>query len=208
MTATEPFAPKTTGIVVLAAGSSSRLGQPKQLLEYKGESLLRHSVQAALETALRPVIVVLGSGAVRVRNDVEELPVQVIDNPEWQEGMASSIRCGVKMLMTVNPFAEGLILMVCDQPFVSKTLLDELIATHQNSRKPIVACSYGGSFGPPVFFHSSLFSELLALQGDVGARGVIRRYANEVALVPFDKGSFDVDTNTDYENLKNHEDRN
>lgn len=195
---TKPF-----GIVVLAAGDSSRLGQPKQLLTYKGESLLQHSVKAAIETGMQPIIVVLGSNAGQVQKELEQTPVHVVVNTQWQEGMASSIRCGIDDLLASTPSAEGLILMVCDQPFVDAALLSDLIAAYQKSSKRIVACSYDDTFGPPVFFHQSLFSELLQLQGDVGARGVIRRHANEVAVVPFAKGTIDVDTEADYEKLKN-----
>ena len=201
----ETSSAKTIGIIVLAAGASSRLGKPKQLLLYKGESLLHHSVKAAIETKLQPVIAVLGSNAERVRKEAERTPVHVVINTQWQEGMASSIRCGVNALLESAPSVEGLILMVCDQPFVDAALLREVIAAHLKSGKPIVACSYEDSFGPPVFFHRSLFSELLQLRGDIGARGVIRRHANEVAVVPFAAGTIDVDTEADYEKLKKNQ---
>jgi molybdenum cofactor cytidylyltransferase len=192
-----------TGIILLAAGGSSRLGQPKQLLEFKGKTLLEHSIQAALMSAAQPVVVVLGANADLVKKQLKEKnQVHTVVNTEWQAGMASSIQCGVKAFTDICPFAEGVILMVCDQPFVTPALLNELVEAHKKTGKPIIACSYENTFGPPVFFHHSLFPALLQLKGDVGARGVIRQYADDVDVIPFPQGSVDVDTEADYEKIK------
>jgi molybdenum cofactor cytidylyltransferase len=189
------------GIVLLAAGFSQRLGKPKQLLQYKGKSLLQHSIQAATTSIAQPAIVVLGARAAALKEEVKESTVQVVINDEWQEGMASSIRCGIKALTRSYPAVEGAILMVCDQPYVTATLLNELLTAHQKTGKPIVACSYANTFGPPVFFHHSLFPGLLQLKGDTGARGLIKQYANEVEVIPFPAGTVDIDTEQDYERL-------
>jgi molybdenum cofactor cytidylyltransferase len=123
-------------------------------------------------------------------------------NAEWKEGMAASIRCGLKAFAEISPAAEGVILMVCDQPFVTASILNDLITAHQKTGKPVVACGYEDTFGPPVFFHHSLFEELLQLKGDMGARGVVRQHADAVEVVPFPDGTIDVDTKNDYERLK------
>lgn len=190
------------GIIVLAGGSSSRLGRPKQLLPFHGKTLLQQTVQTALASASHPVIVVLGAEAEMVGSALKEANVKVVMNTDWKEGMASSIRCGVKDLSEISPGAEGVILMVCDQPFVTASLLNDLIAAHQKSGKPVVTCGYDDTFGPPVFFHHSMFKELLQLKGDIGARGVVRQHAHSVEVIPFPEGTFDVDTEKDYEQLK------
>jgi molybdenum cofactor cytidylyltransferase len=190
------------GAVILAAGGSSRLGKPKQLLAYKGKTLLQHVVQTALASVAKPVLVVLGSEAEAMQNATDEKIVQTVFNPDWQEGMASSIRCGIKALSETSPSAKGVVLMVCDQPFVSPALLNELMGAHEKTGKQILACGYGDSFGPPVFFDRSLFDELLRLKGDTGARSIVQRHADAVEVIPFPEGAYDIDTQADYESLK------
>lgn len=199
---TEKTGVTTIGVVVLAAGGSSRLGKPKQLLPYNHKTLLQHAVQTAIACAARPVVVVLGAEADVMQNEVNGDDIQIIVNAEWKEGMASSIRCGIKAFTEIAPAAEGIVLMVCDQPYVTTVLLNELIAAHQKSGKQIVACGYDNTFGPPVFFHQSLFKELLQLKGDIGARNIVRQHADLVEVIPFPEGTFDVDTEADYEQLK------
>lgn len=192
---------ESIGIILLAAGSSSRLGRPKQLLHYHGKTLLQHSLQAAIDSNTKPVIVVLGANAGLIEKELEGQPVQLIINPEWQEGMASSIRCGITELIRVNPAATGVIMMVCDQPSVSAGLLTQLISTHQNTGKPIVTCKYADTLGTPSFFHQNIFPELLQLKGDVGAKSILRHHAHELELISFPGGQFDIDTLSDYENI-------
>lgn len=192
------------GVILLAAGSSSRLGRPKQLLLHGGRTLLQHSLQVACVSAADPVVVVLGAQAEVVRRGIGGADVHVVINGEWQEGIASSIRCGIHAFTGFASDAKGVILMVCDQPFVSALLLNDLIAAYQKTGKPIVACTYENTFGPPVFFHQSLFADLLQLKGDVGARGVVRRYSHAVEIIPFPEGTCDIDTQADYERIKSN----
>ena len=196
-----PVQQSKIGIVLLAAGDSSRLGEPKQLLVHEGESLLQHSLNVATAVQAGPVILVLGAEAAIIRESTDSLSANVVINGDWQEGMASSIRCGIAALQTIDPAAEGVILMVCDQPFVRPALLQELISTQQTTRKLIVASRYAETFGPPVFFHQTLFPELLQLRGDVGARSVIRKHFPDVETIDFAKGTVDVDTKSDYQKL-------
>lgn len=191
-----------TGVIVLAAGASSRLGRPKQLLAFDGKTLLQHALQTAKASSLHPVVLILGAAAETIQNDISDQEIHVTVNEAWQEGMASSIRCGLSAIKKISSAIEGVILMVCDQPFVSGSLLNELVATHQKTGSRVVASSYGETFGPPVFFHQSLFDELLQLTGDVGARSIVKQHANEVEIVPFPKGVFDVDTEAEYARLK------
>lgn len=189
-------------VILLAAGASSRLGRPKQLLAYRNQTLFEYSLQTAIGSQAQSVIVVLGDKAEALRKNIQDGNVHVVVNGEWQEGMASSIRYGIKAMSEIAPDAEGIILMVCDQPFVTSALLNELIETHKKTGKQIVACGYDNTFGPPVFFHQSLFEELLQLKGDIGARGIVRQHTDLVGVVPFPEGTFDIDTEADYERIK------
>lgn len=193
---------KNVGLILLAGGASARLGRPKQLLPYHGQTLLQYSLQAALASRAQPVVVVLGANAGILRNEIHENHIHVVVNAEWQAGMASSIRSGVKVFTDISPAVEGVILMVCDQPYVTSTLLNELITAHQKTGKQIVACGYDNTFGPPVFFHHALFEELLQLKGDMGARSIVRHHTDDVEVIPFPKGTYDIDTEADYERIK------
>lgn len=192
---------KNIGVILLAAGESARLGQPKQLLLYNGITLLQHSLQIAGASGAQPIVVVLGANAETIKREFDCCAAHIAVNPDWHEGIASSIRCGIHALAGINPDAKGTVLMVCDQPYVTSALLNKLMATHQETGKPIVACSYENTFGTPVFFHKNLFPELLQLRGDVGARNIIRQHNCEVEGVLFPRGNIDIDTEVDYKKL-------
>ena len=195
--------PNNIGIIILAAGSSSRLGEPKQLLEHEGKGLLQKAIDAAINADANPVIVVLGANADQISKEINKSKIQVIMNSEWEEGMASSVRVGLNEVLFVSPSTEAVILMVCDQPYISSDLIRDLINTHKQTRNPIVTCNYGEAIGPPALFHRSLFNELMELKGDVGARKIIQKHSDEVATILFTKGKIDIDTKEDYDALKN-----
>ena len=200
-----PYTIEQCAIVILAAGKSSRLGSPKQLLPFKGKSLLRHAASAALQTVMRPVIVVVGANSDVIKKEMEGMKVELVENEEWPEGMASSIRCGLQALPDIAPAADGVIIMVCDQPFVSASLLGELITAQKDRVKKIVACKYTNTIGPPVFFHKSFFPELLELKGDEGAKKIIVQHMDDVATVLFPGGDIDIDTAAEYEALNQNQ---
>lgn len=187
--------------MILAAGSSSRLGRPKQLLPFNGKSLLEHAVDAANDSIAEPVIVVLGANAEKLEKEIIEKKVHIEENKEWQEGMASSVRCGITALMRIAPAADAAIIMVCDQPFVSSELLNELIAHQKNTGKLIVTSQYENAVGPPALFYKTIFPELLKLKGDAGARKIIEQRKGDIATVSFMKGSIDIDTEADYKTI-------
>lgn len=189
------------GIIILAAGSSGRLGKPKQLLPYKNKPLLQYVIDEAKATSAVSVLVVLGANAAAIQSELQTENIRIAINDDWKEGMASSIRCGIKELQKNNPATDAAILMVCDQPFVTASLLNDLIITHNKTNKPIVSSSYDNTTGPPVLFHKSLFPELLQLTGDAGARIIVKKYINEVATVSFPDGRIDIDSPADYEAL-------
>ena len=185
------------GVIILAAGGSSRMGSPKQLLQYRGESLMRRAAKAALESGGDRVVVVIGSKADEVRRELEDLAVAVVENRDWQSGMSTSIRAGLEELLSRDHF-ESVIIMLCDQPFVTATVLNELVATQRTTGKQIVASTYGTTRGVPALFTRDLFAELGSLTADEGARRIIASHPDDVATIAFPQGAIDVDTPQDH----------
>ncbi|RDV14957.1 nucleotidyltransferase family protein [Pontibacter diazotrophicus] len=190
-----------TGLVLLAAGASKRLGKPKQELHYQGKTLLQHAIDVAVASACKPIVMITGANAEKLSTGNMDEAIITVHNPEWQEGMASSIRLGLDKLMAVEPEVSDVILMVCDQPFVDAALLDKLIQTKQESGKGIVACAYGNTLGTPALFDKAYFTELMALSGKGGAKEFLFRYNTDTAAVPFPQGAVDIDTAADYDFL-------
>jgi molybdenum cofactor cytidylyltransferase len=189
------------GAVILAAGSSSRMGSPKQILPFRGESLLRHAALAALDAGCSPVIVVTGAYAELSRRELEGLDVREALNPRWETGMASSIGAGLEGLLGADPDAAAAVFLLCDQPHVTAGVISGLATAHRVTGRPVIASTYGGSFGVPALFSRSLFVELARLEGRAGAKQVIERYASETHFLPFRGGEVDVDTPDDFSRL-------
>ena len=179
--------------IIAAAGASSRLGRPKQLEQFRGESLLRRTARLAMEACCEPVVVVLGMNAEVAADEIAELPLQVLRNDEWRTGKASSISQGVAAL---PPAVKGVILLVCDQPYLSAELLRELVA-QRSETNTIVASRYADTLGVPALFDRIHFAELLDLSGDRGAKTLFSTHRNAVAVVDFPGGAIDVDTSAD-----------
>ena len=188
--------------MILAAGSSSRLGRPKQLLEFDGMTLLSHSVIEAANSNASIVVVIIGKNPDLIVKEIDNDIVHIVENKDWEEGMASSVRLGLKTMRDIDTELEAVIFMVCDQPYISSSVLNELMIKYQQTGKPIVTSNYGEATGPPALFHKSLFSELMELKGDVGARKIIQQHAHQAETVLFPQGEIDIDTKEDYEALK------
>lgn len=186
------------GIIILAAGNSSRLGRPKQLLEYKESTLLKNTVSEALKVENSFVIVVTGSNHDLIEKELNLPKITFSFNSHWENGMSSSIANGIKQLLLLNPKCEQCVLTVCDQPFVSSLIFENLIKEHHASQKGIVASAYSETLGTPVLFHKKYFQDLLELKGQEGAKKLIKKYAEDVVSVLFEKGNIDIDTEEDY----------
>ena len=191
-----------TAIIILAAGNSSRLGLPKQLLPYKNKSFLRLIAEKALEVRPLEVVAVLGFASDRMQQELQDLHIRVVMNHEWMEGIASSIRAGIN---AVDPRAEGALISLCDQPAVTSELLSQLISLCSHE-KPIAATEYNQILGVPACFDSSIFPELLQLQGDAGAKRVIGRDRSRVETHFFPQASIDIDTLEDYQKRRPSDD--
>ncbi len=184
------------GIALLAAGSSERLGSPKQLVQFEDKSLLRRAAETALESCCSPMVVVLGANQEACVAELAGLEIQIASNSDWQSGMGSSVRSGLEALLAADELA-AVVFMVCDQLLVTPQILDSLVNTFEAGDHPIVASEYEGEVGVPALFALSLFPELLALKGPEGARKVIQRHRDESAIVPFPGGMVDIDTPED-----------
>lgn len=194
-----------TGIIILAAGSSSRLGKPKQLLEYKGKSLLKNVTKHALKIT-GAVVVVTGFNHASIEKEISKMHVLNAYNPDWQEGMGSSINVGIQKIRNEFPDIHNVIISVCDQPFIDSSVFSELIDTYKKSQKGIVASSYSDILGTPVLFHSKYIGELAKLSGNEGAKKLLRQYQEDVTSISFEKGNIDIDTQNDYEQLIQNDD--
>ena len=189
------------GLIILAAGASTRMGCPKQLLKYQNQSLIYHTVNIAVASLCEPIVVVLGAYAELIQPEIKSFPVTIALNPDWTGGMSTSIRVGLETLLVFSPQLEAIVLTLCDQPLVSTSIINELVATYHRTKQPIVASQYGEVVGVPALFDSQFFPNLLKLKGDRGARQVIKQFIPRVLPVPFPAGSFDIDTPTDYARL-------
>ncbi len=188
-------------MLILAAGASKRLGQPKQFIIYKGETLIRRIVKEALEADLGPVTVVAGHQHDKVKEEINDLEADVFYNKEWKEGLGASIRNGLKYVLSKNPDTNALILSAVDQPFVNADHLRKLADTYDPARNMIVASAYGGTFGVPVLVDSFYFDELKQLKGDEGGKKIFANYIKDIIEIPFIEGSIDIDEKEDLDAL-------
>ena len=190
-----------TGIIILAAGNSSRLGKPKQLLTYQNSTLLKHILEEASGVKDTIVIVVTGSNHELIEAEIVSSEVKTVFNPDWELGMSSSINAGLTKLLYLFPEIEKCIFTVCDQPFVTTAIFENLITKYQKTGKGILASSYAETLGTPVLFDKKYFKALLELKGQEGAKKIIHRFLEDTTSVPFEKGNIDIDTEDDYNKL-------
>ncbi|HEY0653604.1 MAG TPA: nucleotidyltransferase family protein [Chryseosolibacter sp.] len=186
------------GIIILAAGASSRMGVSKQMLPINGIPLLSRTIQTALDANFSTILVVLGSNADEHRIAANEFPVTTLYNSEWQKGIGTSIRAGIKHIKK-DAAIRGAIILVCDQPTLSAAVLSDMVVKQHETQKPIVASRYANTLGVPALFSSSMFDELLLLEDGQGAKKVIERNASKVAAIEFASGEIDLDTPEEYD---------
>jgi molybdenum cofactor cytidylyltransferase len=189
-----------TGILILAAGSSSRFGAIKQLARYNNKTLLQHTIDEAVLAGAEPVIVVIGANADVISKDIRNEAAQFVLNANWQQGMAGSIVAGLQAAIADGK-TDKVIIAVSDQPYVSSFLFEKLVQAQEESEQPIVASAYANTIGTPVLFTKIFFDALLNLQGDQGAKKILQANKEHVAKVDFPEGNMDIDTAADYKNL-------
>ena len=186
------------GIIILAAGASSRMGTPKQLLKFEGTSFIRRAAEHALDSLCRPVVLVLGANADLIAPEVNDLPIETAVNGEWITGISSSIRCGLKALLVLAPDTEGAILFLADQPNVTGSSLRKLTEAYTQGGSALVAASYSAQIGTPALFTRSFFDKLAANEGQGGAKSLLERYASRVLAIDFPEAAVDLDTPQDF----------
>ncbi len=184
-------------VVLLAAGSSSRMGQSKQLLSIDGKPLLLKAVDAALGSGANKTFVLLGSNDAAHRKIIDHLPLEIIFNPDWEKGMGTSLRVGVSNALKMIPEMEAVIIVVCDQPLVTSLHLKTLIQKYRTTKKAIIASAYENTIGVPALFNRSVFQKLLNLEDGHGAKKILMDMAESVELVDFPGGAIDLDTPED-----------
>ena len=210
--------------VILAAGESSRLGQPKQLIQFRGKTMVRRVVDAASEAGCQPILVVVGNttqaphlhsprsprGETRqdeievadaISSELKNTGATIIANPNWKCGIGTSIRAGVQRLIDTASGVEATVLLACDQPFVDRAVIDGLVTLRHQTGKPMVAATYAGTLGVPALFDQSLLPELLRLDDSAGAKSIILSNPDQVAGFPFPEGKIDIDTAEDWQRL-------
>jgi molybdenum cofactor cytidylyltransferase len=190
------------GAVILAAGGSSRMGEPKQLLTIAGQPMVRRVTQGVCAAGLDQVVVVVGAHAQAVQKALGGLAVQIVHNRAWAEGMSSSLRTGLDAL---RRDIQAALVVLADQPGLTPDLVRSLVVHYQTTRAPIVAPFYRGRRGNPVLFDRALFADLRGVEGDQGGRDLLIRYQDRVQRVEVDDPAslLDVDTHQDYRTLDN-----
>ena len=191
-----------TGLILLAAGSSSRLGRPKQLIEFQGKKLIKKAIDEAQKSKTDSLVVVLGWNPELIKTGFDSSQTSCVINESWEDGMASSMQSGLRFLLEKEQL-DQVILMLVDQPYVESNLLDRLILEKERTRKGIVACAYFETSGVPAIFDQKYFEELLKLKGSDGAKKVILRNKADAFEIDFPLGAVDLDTEEDLERLEN-----
>jgi molybdenum cofactor cytidylyltransferase len=192
---------KEVGLIILAAGKASRMSKPKQLLIYQGNSLISHAVKVGLNSICKSVVVVLGAYAEQIKPQIAKLPVEIVVNPHWGAGMSYSIRAGIAAMNENNSNLDAVIIALADQPLISEAVFNRLIQSYQETGNIIIAAAYDDIVGVPALFNCALFAELMQLEGDKGAKALMRKYQDQVLAIDIPEAAIDIDTQNDYEKL-------
>lgn len=188
-------------VLMIAAGESKRMGSPKQLLVVEGETIINRMIHIVKKAVNFPTYVILGAFAETIQAQFPNLEINIVNNTHWQEGMASSIRLGLNTAKAQIPALDGVMVVVCDQPYITESTITALLQLQKEKDTPMAAAYYDDVMGTPALFHSSIFNELLSLKGDMGAKRIIQSRPEEVAKLHFEKGLLDIDTKEDYQAL-------
>lgn len=191
------------GLILLAAGASSRMEKfPKQLLEFRGKTLLRHAAETAIASKCRPVCVVLGANAEKLQTEIVDLLVEITVNQNWENGLSSSLQAGLQKVLELEPEINAVCIMLADQPLITSTIIDRLKDIFERDKNPLVVCQYAETTGVPVILARVLFDEIRRLEGEAGAKKIIQKHITSVAKLPVPEAALDIDFWEDYARLK------
>ena len=186
--------------VVLAAGSSIRMGRNKLFFELDGETLLRRVVRRAIGAGLDPIIVVVGHEGERARTELSGLSCTPVDNPDHAKGINRSLRTGISQ---VPERARAAVVMLADMPFVTSEMVAGLVARYRENTAPLVISAYGDVNAPPMLYDRALFPELQRMEGEGCGRQVVRRHRDEAVVLSWPTAALrDIDVPEDYERIK------
>jgi len=186
--------------LILAAGPSSRLGRPKQLVEVDGQSLIERALDAASGAGYEPVLIVIGANHRQIVARIQKSGAEIVRNVDWKQGLGSSIRAGIERLLKSDPETSAVLLMVCDQPLVRAQQLRRLIDSRHRIAKPIVCSCYAGTVGVPAIFGREFFGELMQL-GEHGAKQLLLSRPDQSAQITLPEAELDIDEEADLERL-------
>jgi molybdenum cofactor cytidylyltransferase len=184
------------GAIILAAGMSKRMGQPKQFLNLHGRPLFRHAVETAVNSGLQPVVVVGGEQTELLKEHIRDLPADVIRNQNFTKGMSSSLKVGVQ---AIQDNVSASFIFLADQPFIPVSVVKRLKEAYEKAKSKnikIIRPRYSSVPGHPVLFDAEIFPELLCIEGDRGAQQVIQQHLGELKYVDFDNPLWGVDIDT------------
>ena len=188
-----------TAILILAAGNSSRMGKTKQLLPYKNATLLEWAIEQAQKSVVKNVFCVLGANKEVIEKQLTSNIVEIIYNPNYKDGLSTSIVKGIEFLLNYN--FDSVLIMLADQPHVTSEYLNSLIEASKNNPSKLIASNYQGSVGVPAIFPKNYFNDLLDLKGDKGAKNFLLQQNNNVIKVNSTQNLLDIDTPEDYQHL-------
>ncbi|WP_100612700.1 nucleotidyltransferase family protein [Confluentibacter lentus] len=189
-------------IVILAAGASKRMGEPKQLLKWGDTTLINHTINTAVEVNSKEIILVLGAHFELIEKNIENSEIPILNNTYWENGLGKSIACAVEYLQKSRSSVDGVLVILADQPFITSDFLKLMISKFQINRNQIIATSYGDDkLGVPALFDASYFEELSQLNDDFGAKLVLKKYHSAVIPMSPPTENIDLDTKLDYTNL-------
>lgn len=189
-------------IIILAAGASKRMKTPKQLLKWGNSTLLIHAIETALNSHVKDVIVVLGANFELIKKDIEQLPITILNNKNWELGLGKSLAFGVDYLIKSKPDTEACLVTLADQPLIDATFINDLIDVYKENKQTIMATSYNDKkTGVPVIFDKTYFEELSLLNDDKGAKHILEKYKSEVKTLKPELENVDLDLKADYDKL-------
>ena len=187
-------------VLVLAAGSSSRMGRPKQLLPWGEGTMLQSAIETAKTSTSDQVVVVLGANSEAIEKILPSDVISVV-NTDWRNGMGSSIACGMRTLLESGTKFTAVLIMLADQPLIDSEYLNSLLATFQEKERGIVATDYNGRAGVPALFGSTYFKQLGKLDAEFGAKELLARNFFDIHLLDAGRKTADIDIEEDYDKL-------
>lgn len=188
-------------LILLAAGESRRMGTPKQLLTYKGNSLIRHAATIAIASQCNPIVVVLGANSDRIFPQIKDLPVNIAENSTWKQGMSTSIATGINTLLEMKLDFEAVVIALADQPLITARVYDRLVKSYYQNKVLAVASNYSDTIGVPALFARPLIYDLLKMKQKGGAKQLLNKHSDRVFNLDLPEAAIDIDTIADYQKL-------